>query len=48
MYVINVKLGFYFANKNKKTCRMCERTWINYYLGLLVLCIKDNSPLQKD
>ena len=30
------KPGFLFANKNKKTCRMCERTWINYYLRLLV------------
>ena len=30
------KPNFFFKNKNKKTCRTCERTWVSYFMRLLV------------
>ena len=30
------KPDFFYKTAKKKTCRSCERTWINYFLRLLV------------
>ena len=30
------KPNFFFKNKNKKTCRTCERTWVSYFMRFLV------------